>query len=80
MGRSKSSNQWLQEHFNDEFVKQAQVQGFRSRAVFKLQEIQQKDNLIRPGMNVVDLGAAPGAWLQYVTGCIVFRVIFEKSL
>ncbi|HIB62283.1 MAG TPA: 23S rRNA (uridine(2552)-2'-O)-methyltransferase RlmE [Methylococcaceae bacterium] len=66
MGRSKSSNQWLQEHFNDEFVKQAQVQGFRSRAVFKLQEIQQKDNLIRPGMNVVDLGAAPGAWLQYV--------------
>ncbi|MDP7537561.1 MAG: 23S rRNA (uridine(2552)-2'-O)-methyltransferase RlmE [Methylococcales bacterium] len=66
MGRSKSSNQWLQEHFNDEFVKQAQVQGFRSRAVFKLQEIQKKDNFIRPGMNVVDLGAAPGAWLQYV--------------
>jgi len=66
MGRSKSSNQWLQEHFNDEFVKQAQIQGFRSRAVFKLQEIQQKDNVIRPGMNVVDLGAAPGAWLQYV--------------
>lgn len=66
MGRSKSSNQWLQEHFNDEYVKQAQAQGFRSRAVFKLQEIQQKDNLIRPGMNVVDLGAAPGAWLQYV--------------
>ncbi|MGR9074124.1 MAG: 23S rRNA (uridine(2552)-2'-O)-methyltransferase RlmE [Gammaproteobacteria bacterium] len=66
MGRSKSSHRWLQEHFQDEFVKQAQAQGFRSRAVFKLKEIQEKDRFIKPGMNVVDLGAAPGGWSQYV--------------
>ena len=65
MGRSKSSHRWLQEHFQDEFVKQAQAQGYRSRAVFKLMEIQDKDKLIRPGMNIVDLGAAPGGWSQY---------------
>ncbi len=66
MTRSKSSNVWLQEHFNDVYVKQAQAQGYRSRAVFKLMEIQEKDKIIRPGMNVVDLGAAPGGWSQYV--------------
>lgn len=65
MARSKSSGQWLQEHFHDEYVKQAQAQGYRSRAVFKLKEIQEKDKLIKPGMNVVDLGAAPGGWSQY---------------
>lgn len=65
MARSKSSKQWLQEHFHDEYVKLAQAQGYRSRAVFKLKEIQEKDRLIRPGMNVVDLGAAPGGWSQY---------------
>jgi 23S rRNA (uridine2552-2'-O)-methyltransferase len=65
MARSKSSRQWLQEHFHDEYVKLAQAQGFRSRAVFKLKEIQEKDKLIKPGMNVVDLGAAPGSWSQY---------------
>ncbi len=66
MTRSKSSNVWLQEHFNDVYVKQAQAQGYRSRAVFKLMEIQEKDKIIKPGMNVLDLGAAPGGWSQYV--------------
>ena len=65
MGRSKSSSRWMQEHFEDEYVKMAQVQGYRSRAVFKLKEIQEKDQLIRPGMNVIDLGAAPGGWSQF---------------
>jgi len=66
MARSKSSHKWLQEHFQDEYVKKAQAQGFRSRAVFKLQEVQEKDHFINPGMNVLDLGAAPGGWSQYV--------------
>lgn len=66
MSRSKSSNRWLQEHFDDEYVKLAQAQGYRSRAVFKLKEIQEKDKFIKPGMNVIDLGAAPGSWSQYV--------------
>lgn len=65
MGRSKSSNRWMQEHFDDEYVKQAQQKGYRSRAVFKLSEIQEKDRIIKPGMTVVDLGAAPGGWSQY---------------
>jgi len=65
MGRSKSSSRWMQEHFEDEYVKMAQVQGYRSRAVFKLKEIQEKDQLIKPGMNVIDLGAAPGGWSQF---------------
>lgn len=64
VSRSKSSSRWLQEHFNDPWVKKAQAQGYRSRAVFKLLEIQQKDRLIRGGMTVVDLGAAPGGWTQ----------------
>ncbi len=55
----------MQEHFEDEYVKMAQAQGYRSRAVFKLKEIQDKDQLIKPGMNIVDLGAAPGGWSQY---------------
>jgi 23S rRNA (uridine2552-2'-O)-methyltransferase len=65
MARSKSSNQWMQEHFDDEYVKLAQAQGYRSRAVFKLAEIHEKDQLIKTGMNIVDLGAAPGGWSQY---------------
>ena len=64
MARSKSSGRWLQEHFDDEYVKKAQQQGYRSRAVYKLLEIQQKDHILRPGMTVVDLGAAPGGWSQ----------------
>ena len=66
MGRSKSSHQWLKKHFDDEFVKRAQREGWRSRAVYKLEEIDRKYRLIRPGMTVVDLGAAPGGWSQYV--------------
>ena len=54
----------MAEHFEDEYVKMAQTQGYRSRAVFKLKEIQEKDQLIKPGMNIVDLGAAPGGWSQ----------------
>lgn len=61
---SASSKRWLKEHFDDHYVQKAQKQGWRSRAVFKLEEIQQKDRLIRPGMTVVDLGAAPGGWSQ----------------
>ena len=65
MARSKSSGSWLKEHFDDEYVKRSQKEGYRSRAIYKLQEIQQKDNLIRQNMQVVDLGAAPGGWSQY---------------
>ncbi len=64
MKRSKSSRKWLDRHFNDAYVKQAQKAGYRSRAAFKLLEIQEKDRLIKPGMRVVDLGAAPGGWSQ----------------
>lgn len=64
MSRSKSSSRWLQEHFGDNWVKAAQKQGYRSRAAFKLLEIQEKDRIIRPGMRLVDLGAAPGGWSQ----------------
>ncbi len=67
MARSKSSGNWLKEHFDDEYVKLSQKEGYRSRAIYKLKEIQQKDNLIRPNMQVVDLGAAPGGWSQYAT-------------
>lgn len=62
--RSDSSRRWLKEHFSDPYVKQAQQEGYRSRAVYKLLEIHQRDKLIRPGMTVVDLGAAPGGWCQ----------------
>jgi 23S rRNA (uridine2552-2'-O)-methyltransferase len=63
--RSKSSERWLREHFSDPFVKRAQAQGWRSRAVFKLEQIDQRERLLKPGMVVLDLGAAPGAWSQY---------------
>ncbi|NOT13620.1 MAG: 23S rRNA (uridine(2552)-2'-O)-methyltransferase RlmE [Methylococcaceae bacterium] len=65
MGRSKSSNRWMQEHFDDEYVKLAQAKGYRSRAVFKLSEIQERDHIIKPGFTIVDLGAAPGGWSQF---------------
>ena len=64
MARSKSSKQWLKEHFDDPYVKKAQAEGYRSRAVYKLLEVQKKDRLIKSGMVVVDLGAAPGGWSQ----------------
>lgn len=65
MAKSKSSQEWLKEHFDDQYVKKAQKEGHRSRATFKLEEVDQKDKLIRPGMSVVDLGAAPGGWSDY---------------
>jgi 23S rRNA (uridine2552-2'-O)-methyltransferase len=66
MARSKSSPKWLKEHFDDPFVKKAQAEGMRSRAAYKLEEVFQKDRLLKPGMVVVDLGAAPGGWSQVV--------------
>lgn len=68
--RSASSTRWLNEHFKDQFVLQAQKKGLRSRAWFKLEEIQKTDKLFKPGMTVVDLGAAPGGWSQYVASVI----------
>lgn len=65
MARSKSSDRWLRRHVTDEYVKRAQKEGWRSRAAFKLEEIDRQDHLLKPGMTVVDLGAAPGGWSQY---------------
>jgi 23S rRNA (uridine2552-2'-O)-methyltransferase len=67
MARSKSSGQWLQEHVNDPYVKQAQRDGYRSRSSYKLIQLNEKDRLIRPGMLIVDLGSAPGGWSQVAT-------------
>lgn len=64
MARSKSSGRWLQRHFDDTYVRQAQQAGYRSRAVYKLLEINERDHILRAGMTVVDLGAAPGGWSQ----------------
>ncbi len=64
MARSKSSARWLKEHVNDPFVKQAQKDGYRSRASYKLLALNDKDKLIKPGMLVIDLGSAPGGWSQ----------------
>lgn len=66
MARSKSSNQWLNEHVNDPYVKRAQAEGYRTRASYKLLELINKDKLVRPGMMVIDLGSAPGGWSQVV--------------
>lgn len=64
MKASKTSKGWLQEHVSDHYVHLAKQQGYRARAAFKLLEIQEKDKLIKPGMVIVDLGAAPGSWSQ----------------
>ena len=64
--RSKSSQRWLKEHFSDPYVKKAQAEGMRSRAAYKLEELVERDRLLKPGMVVVDLGAAPGGWSQWV--------------
>jgi len=64
MARSKSSSEWLQEHFKDQYVLKSQQDGYRSRAAYKLLQIQEKDRIIKPGMNIVDLGSAPGGWSQ----------------
>ncbi len=66
MKRAKTSKAWMREHVNDPFVRKARKEGYRSRAAYKLIEIVERDHLIRPGMTVVDLGAAPGSWSQVV--------------
>ena len=74
MARSKSSGRWLQEHFNDVYVKESQKDGYRSRASYKLVELNEKDKLMRPGMTVVDLGSAPGGWSQ-----VAANIVGEKG-
>lgn len=81
--RSKSSQRWLKEHFSDPFVKKAKAEGLRSRAAYKLEELVERDRLLKPGMVVVDLGAAPGGWSQWVrqalgdTGRVIALDILE---
>lgn len=74
MKKSKSSHQWLDRHFNDEYVKRAQAEGYRSRASYKLLELQEKDRLLSPGQVVVDLGAAPGGWSQ-----VALKLVGDKG-
>lgn len=74
MARSKSSKQWLDEHFDDRYVKMSRQDGYRSRASYKLLEICEKGQLIRPGMTVVDLGSAPGGWSQ-----VAARLVGDKG-
>ncbi|MBC7500597.1 MAG: RlmE family RNA methyltransferase [Herminiimonas sp.] len=66
MAKNKLNKNWLHDHINDPFVKQAQKEGYRSRAVYKLKEIDESDKLIKPGQVIVDLGSTPGSWSQYV--------------
>ena len=70
MARNKTSKAWMHEHVNDPYVKRAQAEGMRSRAAYKLQQLAERDKLLKPGMMVVDLGAAPGGWSQ-VAGRVV---------
>src|SRR5664279_1141525 len=67
---TKSSRRWLKEHFSDTYVKQAQQAGYRSRAVYKLLELHERDKLFKSGMTIIDLGAAPGGWSQVVIGLV----------
>lgn len=66
MAKNKFNQAWIHEHINDPFVKLAQKEGFRARAVYKLKEIDEEEHLIKPGQIIVDLGATPGSWSQYV--------------
>lgn len=75
MARSKSSDRWLKEHFDDPWVARAQTEGYRSRACYKLLEINDKDKLLRSGMRVLDLGAAPGGWSQ-----VAARLVGDRGL
>lgn len=70
MSRSKSCPRWLKQHFSDPYVIRAQKEGLRSRSAYKLLEIQEKTKLIKPGMTIVDLGAAPGGWSQLASGIV----------
>ena len=74
MAKSKTSKKWMEEHVNDPYVKRAQVDGYRSRASYKLIEINEKDNLFKAGNVVMDLGSAPGGWSQ-----IVARVVGDSG-
>ncbi len=76
MAKSKSSRRWLKEHFDDPYVKQAQEQGYRSRSIYKLMEIDEKYRLFRPKMKVLELGAAPGGWSEYT----ISKIIPKKQL
>lgn len=85
MARSKSSDRWMKEHFDDAYVKKSHQDGYRSRASYKLIELNDKDKLFRPAMRVVDLGAAPGGWSQVAAkligdqGTIVASDILEMA-
>lgn len=70
MSKSKSSRRWLDRHFNDEYVKRARQVGYRSRAAFKLLELHERDRILKQGMRVIDLGAAPGGWSQIAAGLV----------
>jgi len=74
MARSKSSGRWLRRHFDDDYVRRAQQAGYRSRAAFKLLEINERDKILRPGMTVIDLGAAPGGWSQ-----VAAKIVGERG-
>jgi len=67
LSRSKSSKRWLNEHHKDDFVRKSRLESYRSRSVYKLAEIDERDRLITPNMSIVELGAAPGGWTQYVS-------------
>lgn len=85
VAKSKSSKNWLKEHSDDYYVKKAQEQGYRSRAAFKLIELNEKDKLIKPGHSIVDLGASPGGWSQIIskltheTGSLIATDILEMD-
>ncbi|HKK16713.1 MAG TPA: RlmE family RNA methyltransferase [Gammaproteobacteria bacterium] len=70
MRKRSGSNRWLQRQHSDPFVRQARKSEYRSRAIFKLMEIDRRDHLFQPGHKVIDLGAAPGGWSQYVAGMV----------
>jgi len=74
MKKHQSKQQWLDEHVNDEYVKRAQKDGFRSRAAYKLLELNERDQILAPGMKVVDLGAAPGGWSQ-----VAAKIVGDKG-
>lgn len=73
MARSKSSGQWLHEHVTDPYVRQAQKDGYRSRAAYKLLQLNERDRLLRPGMLSIDLGSAPGSWSQVASRLVAER-------
>jgi 23S rRNA (uridine2552-2'-O)-methyltransferase len=85
VARNKTSRAWMQEHVTDPYVRRAQAEGMRSRAAYKLQQLAERDRLLRPGLVVVDLGAAPGGWSQVAaravgdTGLVVAVDLLEMT-